>query len=71
MRGDRDYYCGSNLVADAAATKAYIAAHPSGWVVADPAIWERYVDRGSRAVVELLARRVDSGDPTILVWHWG
>jgi 4-amino-4-deoxy-L-arabinose transferase-like glycosyltransferase len=71
MRGDRDLYCGSALVPDAAGAEAYITAHAAGWVLAEPAAWERYVDPAARAVIERRARRVDAGDRTILLWRWG
>jgi len=71
MIGRRDVYCGSALIPDAAATDAYFDAHSTGWVVAEPASWERYVDPGSRAVIERRARRVDAGDSSILLWRWG
>jgi hypothetical protein len=70
MRGDRDVYCGSALVSDAAAFRAYRAAHPRGWIVADPASWRRQIDPATRLAVESVADEV-AVDPTVLVYRWG
>ena len=67
----RDVYCGTRLVPDVTALGAYLAAHPRGWLVADPRQWPGIVDR---AVVDLIARTarpVDTGDRSILVFRWG
>lgn len=69
MRGDRDVYCGSALVADVPALRDYVAAHPRGWVVADPASWRSHVAADVRSAVEEIATPVPV-DGSVLVYRW-
>ncbi len=71
LDGGRDIYCNSPLVTDEESLRAYLRAHPRGWVIADPGQWRSIVDPGGRAYIERTATRVDPGDGSILLWRWG
>ncbi|MFY9588088.1 MAG: hypothetical protein WAT66_11595, partial [Actinomycetota bacterium] len=71
MDGSRDIYCGTTLIPDAATLQRYLAAHPQGWVVADPRQWAGLVDPAASALIERASRRIDTGDPSVLVFRWG
>ncbi len=70
MAGGRDIYCATTLVPDEASLRSYLAAHPRGWLVADPRQWTRIVDPAATALIERVGRWVDAGDPSILVYRW-
>ena len=71
MVDGRDIYCGTRLLPDRASVERYLRAHPRGWVVADPKQWLGLVDPDAAALIESTARRVDAGDPSVLLLRWG
>lgn len=70
MVDGRDIYCGTTLVPDAPSLERYFAAHPHGWLIADPRQWSRIIDPAAVALMERTARPVDAGDSSVIVMRW-